>query len=141
GQLDVDDFLTMRLYANNDMGNLLWEFAFEVLYLESLNIGFKAEQQDAYYLTADDPSLDLKTTLVGYAGRSPDKKQPVTVRWSLDGDGRLESSVQTSRDLGVFDNKIMMPPRKGASTNVFVEVLDNPKSKTSWKTIKVLAGE
>jgi hypothetical protein len=33
-QLDVEDFVSMRLYTNNDGGNILWEYAFE-----SSNIG------------------------------------------------------------------------------------------------------
>jgi hypothetical protein len=30
-QLDSEDFLSLRLYANNDVGNILWEWAFAVI--------------------------------------------------------------------------------------------------------------
>ena len=139
-KLDADDFLSMRLYANNDVGNVLWEFAFETLALESTNIGFKEETASSYELSADDPKLDFKATLLGYASRDPDKKKPVTVLWSLQGTGTLDKKSQTSTDFGVFDNTLSMPTRKGASTKIFVEMVDNPGSKTSWKTVKVLAG-
>nr|WP_298166381.1 Ig-like domain-containing protein [uncultured Pseudomonas sp.] len=139
-KLDADDFLSLRLYANNDVGNVLWEFAFETLALESTNIGFKEETASSYLLSADDPKLDFKATLLGYASRDPDKKKPVTILWSLQGDGSLSKQAQTSTDFGVFDNTLSMPTRKGATTKIFVEIQDNPGSKTSWKTVKVTAG-
>lgn len=140
-KLDADDFLSLRLYANNDVGNVLWEFAFETLALESTNIGFKEETASSYLLSADDPKLDFKATLLGYSSRDPDKKKPVTVLWSLQGDGNLSTRAQTSTDFGVFDNTLTMPTRKGSTTKIFVEMQDNPGSKTSWKTVKVTAGE
>ncbi|WP_070884417.1 Ig-like domain-containing protein [Pseudomonas argentinensis] len=141
GKLDADDFLSLRLYTNNDVGNVLWEFAFETLALESTNIGFKEETASSYLLSADDPQLNLKATLLGYSSRDPDRKKPVTIRWSLQGAGTLANASQTSTDFGVFDNTLSMPTQKGASTKIFVEMLDNPGSKTSWKTVQVTAGE
>lgn len=139
-KLDADDFLSLRLYANNDVGNVLWEFAFETLALETTNIGFKEETASSYLLSADTPKLDFKATLLGYSSRDPDKKKPVSVKWSLQGAGTLEKQAQTSTDFGVFDNTLSMPTQKGASTKIFVEIVDNPGSRTSWKTVKVTAG-
>jgi hypothetical protein len=138
--LDADDFLSLRLSANNDAGNILWEFAYEAFHLEALNIGFKEEAADAYYLSADQPTLDLKATLMGYAGRDPDKKLPISARWMVVGDGSLARTMQSDSSLGVFDNTLTMPTRVGAEAEVFVEMLDNPQSKTTWKKVVVVPG-
>ncbi|PAU65359.1 LamG domain-containing protein, partial [Pseudomonas indica] len=138
--LDADDFLSLRLTANNDAGNILWEFAYEAFHLEALNIGFKEEAASTYYLSADTPTLDLKATLMGYAGRDPEKKYPITARWTVEGDGQLAKVVQTDSGLGVFDNTLQMPTRAGATADVFVEMLDNPQSKTNWKKVIVEPG-
>ena len=55
--LDVDDYLSMRLYANNDAGNVLLEWAFEYLSVFANEDEDFREGNKFYYLSADNLSL------------------------------------------------------------------------------------
>ena len=60
-------FLTMRLYTNNDAGNVLWEWAFEYVYVESTVIGRWNQADEVWYVTADNPVVELKAGVAGFA--------------------------------------------------------------------------
>ncbi len=106
--------LSIRLYTNNDAANILWEYAFEYLVLDSRIAGYDNQTEDTWYVTADDPTVPLQAFLVGYANRDEEIKEPITLRWQVDGDGSLESYVQTDNDLGVFANELAMPTTAGS---------------------------
>src|SRR5690606_7308753 len=69
--LDPDDFLSLRLYSNNDVGNVLFEFAFEYLALHSSILGYNNQTEETWYVTADEPTVPLRAILLGYADRNP----------------------------------------------------------------------
>ena len=62
---------TIRLYANNDPGNVLWEFAFETLYLDTQFADFHPSPDEPLYISADDPVAPLQAGVVGYEKRNP----------------------------------------------------------------------
>ncbi len=134
-----EDFLTLRLYSNQDAGNILWEYAFEHLYIESTVIGHKDETDETYYITADDPKLELKAGLVGYASREEKLKTKPVLRWISNGSGTFAQSSQTSPEFGIFDNTLTMPPVKGTKTKVLVSLVDHDIT-AKWKTVEVRAG-
>ncbi|WP_036193631.1 hypothetical protein [Marinobacter daepoensis] len=77
--LDPEDFLSMRLYLNQDAGNVLWEYAFEHLVLGTQLAGYDPSTGETLYISADAPRVPLEAILIGYAGR--ENKEPVRVRW------------------------------------------------------------
>jgi hypothetical protein len=137
--LDPEDFLSMRLYTNNDASNILWEYAFEFLNIESATIGYNNQTEDIWYVTADDPVVEMKASLLGYAYRGSDK-DPVSVSWQANGSGSFSPAIQTSVDLGVFDSTLTMAPAKGATAQISVKLADGDTT-AHWKTVEVLAGE
>jgi hypothetical protein len=88
--LDPEDFLTMRLYVNQDAGNVLWEYGFSY---------FDGAPEQAE-VSADTAKLDL----VVYAPNVDQKL--VDVAWVVEGPGgSLESGV-TSTQTGIFTNTL-----------------------------------
>jgi hypothetical protein len=140
GSLDADDFLSLRLYANNDTGNLLFEYAFEYLSLDSTLLGYNNQTDDTWYVTADDPKVELQTILAGYANRDPKIKKPLTLSWKVEGAGSLTTQLQNDSDLGVFPNLLTMPVTAG-STAVVKALLRESQTEAQFKKVVVLPGK
>lgn len=85
--LHPEDFLTMRLYLNQDAGNVLWEYAFEHLVLGTQLAEYDPSTGETLYISADDPRVPLEAMLIGHAGR--ENKDPVRVQWQADGGASL----------------------------------------------------
>ena len=83
--LDPEDFLTLRLYTNNDAANVLWEFA--------VASGLEGDS-NIRVVSADDNQI----TLTAYFPISIDEgnPRPITVRWHVDGGGSFSEVVTTS---------------------------------------------
>jgi hypothetical protein len=142
--LTPEDFLTLRLYTNQDAGNILWEYAFEYLVLYTTN-DLKSEYEEfhknAYYLTADDDrTIPLEAVLIGYKGRSENRREPKTIRWIVEGQGSLTQSVVTNND-GIFRTTLTMPGNAGARAKVYAELIDDEKSRVKFSEVIVLPGE
>lgn len=140
GKLDPEDFLSMRLYANNDVNNVLMEFAFEHLDLQSSILGYNNQTDDTWYVSADEPTVPLRATLLGYADRNPKIKKPLTLSWKVDGDGSMATSVQNDSDLGVFINTLTMPTKAGSTARVRA-VLRDSNSEAAFKKVEVIPGK
>lgn len=140
GSLDADDFLSLRLYANNDTANLLFEYAFEYLSLESTLLGYKNQTDDTWYVTADDPKVQLQTILAGYANRNPKIKKALTLSWKVEGAGSLATQLQNDSDLGVFSNELTMPTTAG-SAGVVKALLRESQTEAQFKKVVVLPGK
>ena len=141
-----EDYLSIRLYQNHDAGNVLWEYAFEYIYVESATIGYNNQTDETYYVSADNPVVDLKAGILGYANRRDEAKTDSFMFWEADGDGSFAPSVQSVNEFGLFDNTLTMPAVKGAKTNVTVSLLDVSSGSSSatgaqWKAVEVLAGK
>lgn len=140
GSLDVEDFLSLRLYTNNDTANILFEYAFEYLSLESTLLGYNNQTDDTWYVTADDPKVELQAILAGYANRDPKFKKPLTLSWSVEGAGSLAKQLQNDSTLGIFPNELTMPTTAG-STGVVKALLRESQTKVQFKKVLVLAGK
>ncbi|MEJ2066221.1 MAG: Ig-like domain-containing protein, partial [Reinekea sp.] len=139
--LSPDDYLTMRLYSNEDAGNIVWEYAFEYLYIESAEIGYDLQTDNVYYVNADNPVVDLKATMLGYAYRDTKRKKPFRVHWWADGSGSFSNPIQDSGDTGMFDSTLIMNTTKGSTAQVQLEVInDSSTAPVVWKKVEVLAG-
>lgn len=117
--LDPEDFLTMRLYVNQDAGNVLWEYAFEYLALDALqDVGDRMDEQGMLHLSADDPVLDLQAILFGYASRDAALKTEKRVYWFANGNGTMFPPVVQDSEQGVFNSTLTMPTWAGARVKV-----------------------
>ena len=126
GALDPEDFLTMRLYANNDSSNVLWEYAFEYLnFYAVLDDDILPATDGAIEISADDVVVNLMANLVGFANRPKDSKYKIIVQWMLEGQGELENYDDSDDEYGVFKNRLTMPTQAGAIAKVSIRIIDD----------------
>jgi hypothetical protein len=138
--IDSEDFLSIRLYANNDMGNLLWEYAFEFLALDSTDSSPGRWNDKNFELSADDPQIGLQAWLLGYQERESKGPYPESI-WELQGSGYLEKPGVVAGNLaGYFENKLFMPVTAGAQTTVYVRE-KGTDTKVAFGVVKVVPGE
>ncbi|ACE83427.1 hypothetical protein CJA_2502 [Cellvibrio japonicus Ueda107] len=137
--LSPEDFLTIRLYSNQDAGNILWEYAFEHLILDTQLAGFDANAGRTLYVSADDPVVPLQARLLGYADRSEKIKTPIVVNWSAPG-ASLETTSESDDDQGVFFNEVRLPPVTGASTRVAIKLVGVEETKAELPKFEVVPG-
>ncbi|MCX4028256.1 LamG-like jellyroll fold domain-containing protein [Spartinivicinus marinus] len=142
-EIEPEDYLTLRLFLNNDASNILWEYAFEYLSIDHLLIGNDNEDEDTIYLSADNPTLPLQAYLVGYATRKPENKQPVTVIWSNpEKTGSFSKAAETDNNHGVFATDFTMKPVSGLTATVTASLQGITETTASLnKKIKVIPGK
>jgi hypothetical protein len=139
--LDPEDFLTMRLYLNNDVGNVLWEYAFDFLALDTRIAGYDNQTDDTWYVTADDPTVPFQSVLVGFAGRDPTSKTKQTVEWSAQNIGIMKPVITSDSDLGVFASDLTMPKIAGMKAKVTATLIGQSETSAVFKTVEVLPGK
>ncbi len=128
--LSPEDLLAIRLYANNDSSNILWEWAFEYLAIDTLqDIEEQVDDEGIIHVSADNPNLDLQALLFGYADRDPAKKEDMTLTWKVKGNGAVNPPHQINSTDGLFNTKLFMPSQAG-STATITAVLDNGAGKS-----------
>ena len=117
--LNPEDYLTLRLYANNDAGNILWEWAYEFLAIDTLyDIEEYVDEEGVINLPADNLELPLQAILVGYADRDPELKKEVRLVWKVEGTGDVDPAVQTDKNLGIFNTLLTMPKSTGSTATI-----------------------
>lgn len=138
--LDADDYLSLRLYANNDAANILFEFAFEFLAVDSTDPQEDNWNGEFYDLSADNPVLGMQAWLIGYDKRKDNNPTPKTI-WRLEGEGSLaQSGFVTGNQIGYFQNALTMPPIAGSKTQVTVQEPDSP-TRAKFGTVRVVPGK
>jgi hypothetical protein len=136
--LSGENLLTVSLYSNQDAGNLLWQWAYEYIWLEPLYAGMDV-QSDVLYVSADDTEVPLEAVLLGYADRSV--KNPLKMKWTLSGPGILAETTQTDDDQGIFDNTLTLPTSAGSKAVVSVELDGETGTEKILPPFQVLPGE
>ncbi|RCU52636.1 hypothetical protein DU002_01305 [Corallincola holothuriorum] len=139
--LEVEDYLTMRLYLNEDAANTLWELAFDYLLIDTEYAGYDASSGETFYVSADNPAVPLSALLIGYASRDESLKQPMPLQWKLEGSGSMKAPVTINGDGGVFENVVLLPSVTGASAVVTVESLDDEAVNAKLPPIEVVPGK
>ena len=106
--LEVDDYLLLRLYSNNDAGNILWEWAFSYL----------AGGPEIAYIDADEAALEL----IVYAPSV--EEDEVELLWSVHGaaGGNL-SHTRTTSQIGIFTNKLLTSRKRDDQFHVTARVV------------------
>lgn len=138
--LDVEDFVTLRLYNNNDPSNVLWQFAFETLLADVRLIGGKQFTDDgAILVTADDTEIPLQAVIPGYQNRQ--NKSPVNVTWSVEGAGQITKVDASFRDQGAFPASIVMPTVAGSKGVAVAQLGTDSENKIKLPPITVVPGK
>lgn len=129
------DFLSLRIYANNDAGNMLWEYVF--------NTELVGEAPKSF-IDADDRNVDLVAYLpVAFDENNPRK---VKVLWTVSDGGSLSSSV-TESNKGIFTNTLTASTKAGAVHVVTAKVIATEDARirigaqVEYAPMKVLAGK
>ena len=129
--LDPEDYLSMRLYSNNDAANVLWEWAFEYLdFYAVLDNDILPAEDGAVEISADTPEVDLVAHILGFANRDPESKYPVSIRWELEGEGELETSVEVDDEFAIFNNKLTLTNKAGDIAKVTAVLTNNSSGDT-----------
>lgn len=134
--LNPEDYLSIRLYQNNDTENILWEFAFEALAL------FPDANAGEIEVSADDNKVIVYAHIPGYQNREPNNQQAYFLDWQSSEVGFGFNPSYERNQLGAYSTEVSLP--RTADTEVIVNALlsdTNPKIKASSATYKVVPGE
>ena len=136
--LAPEDYLTMRLYTNNDAGNILWEYAFETVVLTPSRLD---EDNGVYEVSIDDEYLFLNAVVLGYNTRNPAKQSVNHALWSLSGNGFTLESNSESGKLGSFSNRLNLPITAGNEGVVSFSLLNQTQETLTSARFKTIAGK
>jgi hypothetical protein len=138
--LDADDYLSIRLYANNDMANVLYEFAFDYVALDTQNSDLQKLDEEFFEISADSTEIPLQGWIVGYANRPSSSPKPSTT-WSLEGSGNLTTPGKVSGNAaGYFQNTLKLPRTAGSIATVVMKE-DDSQTEARLGPFKVIPGE
>src|SRR5690606_29922845 len=113
---------------------------FEYLSLEPTLLGYNNQTDDTWYVTADEPKVQLQAILAGYASRDPQIKNPLTLSWKIEGAGSLTTQLQHDNELGIFQNELTMPTVAGSAGIVKALLLES-QTEVQFKNVLVLPGK
>lgn len=131
-RLDGDDFLSLRLYANNDTANVLWEYAFNTISM------FPGPSKDVPYLEL---SADEAEGVVFSAAYLTPPKEPTGVKWGVVSDSPVVFTPEAERNAsGVFKTLANLPTKAGSLVKVYAANAENPANKFYTVAYKVVAG-
>lgn len=140
--LQPEDFLSLKLYSNQDAGNVLWEYAFEYLFVDAASAEYSLNSEKIHYISADDPVVPLYALMAGYSERAASKKTPpFTLKWEVAGFGALDSYIGALSDSGVYNNQLTLPPTAHARAMVKISSLNDSSVDIKLAPIEVVPGK
>ena len=128
--LDPEDFLSLRLYTNNDSANILWEYAFWYVNAQVVDDG-ALQGDDIYYVNADNPILDLRANLIGYSALGDDNKakSPKKILWKVtEGNAAVSPRVATLDETGGGNTSVTLDPNSSNIVQVNASLIDGESS-------------
>ena len=141
--LAPEDFLSMRLYLNQDAGNILWEYAFWSLNADVADDDL-LKGSDIYYVNADEPTVDLVANLMGYSILNDDikAKAPQRIYWRVtSGNASLNPSSADIDESGSVKTTLRLNPYSNNIAYVEAFLIDGAGSATKPITIGVVPGK
>ncbi|MDP2745353.1 hypothetical protein [Pseudomonas sp.] len=135
--LDVDDFLSIRLYANNDVGNILWEWAFDHM----LVIPLPLPNGDTIKITADTAAEGFQS-VEGLVLRPKGKEatSPYTIGWSVQGNATPSSTGETNTT-GYFSTALKLPTTAKQKVSVTAHFKEPYDLKAPSATYEIIPGK
>jgi hypothetical protein len=141
--LTPEDFLTLRLYTNQDAGNILWEYA----YLH-LSVGLTEEtdwmSEGVVYVNADEPEIKLDAAVIGYPFMSEESKKSIVskVQWRIvSGSGNVNPVVAELDETGVATTTLRVVPSLSNKVVLEASILGDESTKARSFTFGVMAGK
>ncbi len=128
-ELAPEDFLSMRLYTNNDAGNVLWEYAFAN---ETYAV---SERSEVTVDTIAQGGFKFNTFLFGEDGDNTHDIGSVSLRWSISSGGSLSNTATTS-NIGAHVNDIFVSPVAGTVHTVTARVVASEHPSYSVGSVK-----
>ncbi|MCP5209164.1 MAG: hypothetical protein H7A01_18395 [Hahellaceae bacterium] len=135
--LDAEDFLTIRLYTNKDVGNVLWEYAFGHI---SLFPGRNSSLSDTYNtieITAD-AAAESPVSVNAFLQKGGDNPLYEHLLWDVKGSGTVTPSSTTSTT-GSYSTALYLPTVADTTSTVFGRLGSSP-NKFYSTTYKILPG-
>ncbi|SDM09544.1 hypothetical protein SAMN05216186_1522, partial [Pseudomonas indica] len=130
--LDESDYLTLRLFSNNDMGNSLWEFAFEQLFM----FPEPSSAVPVVELSADDAAAVPYSAIYPIA---PDT--PTAMRWEAISNLPVKFDPPSQMSMsGHFVTKASLPTLASSLVQVYAVDLSNAKNKFFSLVYQIVPG-
>lgn len=140
--LQKDDFLTLNLLNNNEIGNVLWEWAFEVLYIDTLDEDeFNEFTISEYFVSADNPVVNLVAGVMGRKTEINGEPRSLELIWRVEGDGVLARNRTIEKGVSGYSNLLTMDRAVGSRAKVFVRKSDDEDTEVSFFEVVVIPGE
>ena len=117
--LEAEDYLSLRLYTNNDAGNILWEWAFYSLDMFPGYNSSLSKEENEYTLTADQVNKGAIGILAFFRQEDADK---TVLEWGIQGDGQLSTRRSRGSD-GLYQTELSLPKTAGSRTRVYAQPL------------------
>lgn len=143
-KLSAEDYLSMRIYSNKDVENLLWEYAFAYLDI-SVNDKFRDTiiGHDIALVSADNPEIDINATLHSYVYWDQEQIDAFSnmVRWEvISGSATLSSSRSEFDESGTAGVTLSVTPDTDNSVQVAAYLGDHDDTKSIIIEVGVVAG-
>ncbi|WP_415894906.1 hypothetical protein ACMXYQ_12405 [Neptuniibacter sp. PT34_22] len=142
GALNAEDYLSMRLYTNNDAGNVLWEWAFAAFVVDTTDDDEFNQYGETYFVSADDPNVNLIAELIGYDSFEEQDKGPQIVQWDTIGGSvaSITPPVQVNQNSARFYSSVQMPTTAGSKAVVRASLTSMDGVEGLFRQIEVIPG-
>ncbi|TBV01905.1 hypothetical protein DNK34_20010 [Pseudomonas dryadis] len=133
--LQSEDFLSMRLYANNDVANILWEWAFD----QMLVIPAATTDGETVKISADDAFSGTELIEGLMLTHRDGATKPAVVDWSVSGSATLGRYTETNTS-GYFQTLLKLPTTAGAMATVQAKFREPSVLEVDSVTYEVVPG-
>jgi hypothetical protein len=134
--LNAEDYLSIRLYLNEDSQNILWDYAFKTFSLRPSQL--KDTSDPFIYVSADDAYVYDETILAMVQG-DEEGGGPYQARWNVTGKGSATPNYSVS-DTGSFSTSLDLPIKSGEVVSVNAELVGSEGSVKSAQ-YKIIPGK
>ncbi|GAA5215845.1 hypothetical protein ACFSJ3_10555 [Corallincola platygyrae] len=132
--LDTEDFISLRLYTNEDAANILWEFAFpEILMLPA----DYSRDGEVIKISADDINQSQIITPVIFSSDESLEQ----IAWEAVGQGTVSSIEDGLSPSGVYPSEFTIDSPKAGTRAKFVASIDTYPARVSSPTYEVVPGQ
>lgn len=140
GALEAEDYLTINLLNNQDAGNILWEWAFESLSIDSVLLDDDQLADDGTLVISAD-ELPLVIRAIRFGGDKDAGPQVLT--WDvLAGDAEIAEGVrQTDDGNGVWTSTLAIEPVAGNEVILEGRLGDDESSAATMRKVYITPGE
>lgn len=122
--LSPEEYLSIRLYQNNDAENILWEWAFGYFALFPESNADLTQDENTIEISADDAG---EGPIVINAFASGFKDELLRVNWNIEGVGSLSNSLSTS-STGIFNTALTLSTQAGDTAVVSSNIEEQEKA-------------